>query len=590
MSQDAGDETAPDGRGDAPLRTVRAHSRAGPAPGTRIGRYIVERELGAGGMGVVVAARDPELDRRIAIKLLHGPVAGTQVRLLREGQAIARLRHPNVIAVHDVGMHEGGMFIAMELVEGVTLRRWLAKPRTWREVLAVFVHIGHGLAAAHAAGLIHRDVKPENVLLDDDGRVVVTDFGLARTSDDVTSTPRDSQSVLDLDVTKTGATLGTPAYMSPEQFRHGPIDARSDQFSFCVTLFEALHGARPFPSTTFDKLRDAVLAGRISAPRRKVPARVERIIARGLAVAPAARFPTMNALVDALDAAARPRWPWLAAVPALAGVMLALAMHWLGGGPAESACDHEPSLLVGRWDVPARAALSARLGSGATAEDRSAITKVFAAYDGHASTITQLQHKTCERRARDEIGAQEAAVIDSCLVRRAIELAVSWRGIVINRAASPVAVESDAEWTLPPESCREVDAPAMTATPTVVASLYMRALLPHDATTKETELQRATVLEKDCDRAGELELAAIVSFQLANMHGDDLSTRKQAYEDTYRRALAIHDGNRAVLALIGESLTMSLAEIGPARVASYTRRGTRPSGRSSAGARARACT
>ncbi|HEY7375739.1 MAG TPA: serine/threonine-protein kinase, partial [Polyangia bacterium] len=231
-------------------------------PGARIGRYLIIERVGAGAMGVVYGAYDPELDRKIAVKLLKGGDAGPEdaarARLLREAKAMARLAHPNVIAVYDVGIFDGQIFLAMEFLSAGTLRSWLAdRPRGWREVLDVFVAAGRGLAAAHAAGLVHRDFKPDNVLLDKEGRPRVVDFGLAR---DAAGAPADDHggetharaaaettSGTHLGtLTRKGAIMGTPAYMAPEQITGEATDARTDQFSFCVTLWEALHGERPF--------------------------------------------------------------------------------------------------------------------------------------------------------------------------------------------------------------------------------------------------------------------------------------------------------------------------------------------------------
>src|SRR5215470_6274154 len=202
--------------------------------GTRFGRYEVLRHAGAGGMGDVYAAYDPELERNVALKLLRPGTAGARAaELKREAQALARLAHANVVAVHDVGTSDGQVYVAMELVEGPTLRAWLAeKPRTAVEILAVFDAAGQGLSAAHGAGLVHRDFKPENVLLGADGRARVTDFGLAVAAG------------------AAGELAGSVPYMAPEQLQGEAVDARADQFAFAVALYEALYGERPFAGST----------------------------------------------------------------------------------------------------------------------------------------------------------------------------------------------------------------------------------------------------------------------------------------------------------------------------------------------------
>jgi len=209
-----------------------------------IGRYTFLKELGRGGMGVVCTAYDPKLDRKVAIKLtrsLATASAASRARILREAQAMARLSHPNVVQVYEVGELRDELFVAMEYIDGVDLSQWLAaEPRSWRDVQRVFLEAGRGLAAAHAAGLVHRDIKPANVFIGADGRVIVGDFGLARASEDASMLTAGTPAIdlaavktgLSTPLTATGALLGTPAYMAPETFEHNISDAASDQFAF----------------------------------------------------------------------------------------------------------------------------------------------------------------------------------------------------------------------------------------------------------------------------------------------------------------------------------------------------------------------
>ncbi|MBZ0230730.1 MAG: serine/threonine protein kinase, partial [Deltaproteobacteria bacterium] len=252
---------------DAPTATAATEASSGDAaltprgPGTLFGRYVVQEELGKGGMSVVYAAYDPELDRRVALKVVRADrlTAPHRARLHREAQALARLSHPNVVTVFDAGDVGDETFVAMELISGKTLRRWCETTRTWREVLRVMLAAGRGLAAAHAAGIIHRDVKPDNIVISDAGTVKLVDFGLARdlgdrsldsdSSDGLpTPTSIDSGALRPLEeITQLGHVVGTPAYMAPElRARRGDADQRSDQFSFCATLYEALYRERPF--------------------------------------------------------------------------------------------------------------------------------------------------------------------------------------------------------------------------------------------------------------------------------------------------------------------------------------------------------
>jgi tetratricopeptide (TPR) repeat protein/tRNA A-37 threonylcarbamoyl transferase component Bud32 len=280
----------------------------------RIGRYTVVQRLGSGGMGVVYAAHDAELDRKIAVKVLHrAPWSGDTAahdRIRREAQAMARLNHPNVATVHEVGEHEGTPYVAMEFIEGITLREWVqAEPRAWRDVVEVYLQAARGLAAAHAVGLVHRDFKPDNAMNGADpddaralGRVRVTDFGLARGSN-AAALAKDSEAAEDAGaITRSSAVAGTPAYMAAEQFAGDPGDAKVDQFAFCVSLWEALVGTRPFAGENLLALAESVSLGKLDpAWPDRVPRCVQGVLARGLAVDPAARWPEMRALVAALQ-------------------------------------------------------------------------------------------------------------------------------------------------------------------------------------------------------------------------------------------------------------------------------------------------
>jgi serine/threonine protein kinase/formylglycine-generating enzyme required for sulfatase activity len=316
-------------RPDADAAAGSADVDDGLAKGTSVGRYMVLERLGSGAMGVVYAAYDPELDRKVALKLLRphrgsGDLARAQERLVREAQAIAKVSHPNVVGIFDVGVHDGQVFLAMEYLAGGTLREWLAtRQHDWRDVVEIFVGVGRGLAAAHAEGLIHRDFKPDNVLLDKNGAGKVVDFGLVRLTGSLGDTPsgpldaaaaRAALQVPETPVaaaprsgsaalTRTGAIMGTPAFMAPEQFLGKAVDARTDQFAFCVSLYEALYGDRPFPGDSLVTLADSVTSGRIrEAPRDSaVPGWLRRVILKGLSVDPADRHASFSDLLRALS-------------------------------------------------------------------------------------------------------------------------------------------------------------------------------------------------------------------------------------------------------------------------------------------------
>jgi WD40 repeat protein len=298
--------------------------------GATVGRFVIVRQLGAGGMGTVYEARDPELARSVAVKLMREPDQHLAMRLLREAQALAQLQHPNVVAVYELGLHDDQIFVAMELVDGESLDRYFERERPgWRAAVALFIQAGHGIVAAHAKGLVHRDIKPANLFVDAGGRVRVGDFGLARLDDDEPSSPDQPsrklqrstavtlsgggppeelreplsprEGMLETPLTHAGALLGTPSYMSPEQLRGKRGTAASDQFSFCIALWKAVFGAHPFAGSG-DELAVSVLEGRRRETRAaKAPRWLVRALDRGLAQDPAARHPSMAELVRVLE-------------------------------------------------------------------------------------------------------------------------------------------------------------------------------------------------------------------------------------------------------------------------------------------------
>ncbi len=276
---------------------------------SHVGRFRLERLLGAGGMGVVYLAHDPDLDRRVAVKLLHQRLTNEphgQRRMLREAKAMAKLQHPNVVTVYEFGTIDDRMWIAMELVEGTTLSEWRrAEKRTWIAGLDVMLAAGRGLRAAHAAGLVHRDIKPDNIMISEDGRVRVMDFGLVRAhSDGVVASNQAPRPAADLALTGADALVGTPRYMAPEQYRMAEADARSDQYAWCVACWEVVYGQHPFPQRSLVALSDAILAGKITPPPIDHPAPdwLREVLTRGLSVDPAGRFADMRELFAAISA------------------------------------------------------------------------------------------------------------------------------------------------------------------------------------------------------------------------------------------------------------------------------------------------
>ncbi|MEZ4402510.1 MAG: serine/threonine-protein kinase [Kofleriaceae bacterium] len=343
--------------------------------GSRVGRYLLEDELGRGGMGVVYAAFDPELDRRIAIKVLRSRSAeGTEgrARLQREAQALAKLDHPNVVAVYDVGAVGSDVFVAMELATGGTLRSF-QRGRPWREIVRAYIAAGRGLAAAHAAGLIHRDFKPDNVLVGGDGGMRVTDFGLVRSADRLEAAPLASTGPAAAapgpgsTLTEAGAVMGTPIYMAPEQMVAGPIGPAVDQFAFAVALWQALHRETPFAAADLPTRHRQIVAGELRPARaREVTPRVQRALVRALAADPSARWPTLTGLLDELEAAVARRRPGAAIVVGGAAVTLAgVAAAALWGRAAAAPCAGADAAGVGLWSTRRAAVERAFAATGA---------------------------------------------------------------------------------------------------------------------------------------------------------------------------------------------------------------------------------
>ncbi len=425
--------------------------------GTTIGRYVVVQPIGQGGMGVVYLAYDPELDRRVAVKLLRPDRAAppsssnsgsesARQRLLREAQAMAKLSHPNVVTVFDTGVHGDNVFMAMEYVPGLTLAQWLrAEKRPWRQVLPLLVQAGRGLAAAHAAHLVHRDFKPSNVLLSDsDGRVRVTDFGLVRAEgSDVPIVVEGEDVALDsmsADITLSGAIVGTVGYMAPEQVRKEPLDGRADQFSFGVSLYEALYGQRPFAGDTASWVTSNLLKGKISEPPKDtpVPSWVHRIVLKALSPTPEQRFASMDALLDELekDPSAKLR----RAAPWAVGAAVVLAVF--GGNAAlqrsrASRCQGAGDGLASVWDSKVAQELEQAYESSKKPFAQAASAAVKKRLDAYAADWREAGRDACEavhvRREQDE---ETLALRRGCLDERLREL-----NALAKALKSPDAVE-----------------------------------------------------------------------------------------------------------------------------------------------------
>jgi tetratricopeptide (TPR) repeat protein len=397
--------------------------------GRSIGRFIVLRELGRGGMGVTYVAYDEVLDRKVAIKLVRADVMDEQAhtRLQREARALARLAHPNIVAVYDVGLHESQAFIAMELVRGQTVNAWLAaQPRSWTDVLSVFRQAAEGLSAAHAAGLVHRDVKPANIIVGDDGRVRVLDFGLAQLGapgEEPHRTPLPDTGKLDAQLTETGSLVGTLAYMAPEHLDLGIADARSDQFALCVSLFEALYHRQPFAGST-PRARLALMAqgaiAEVPVPS-PVPAWLHAAVVRGLAFEPEARWPSVDALLAELarePARPRSRGAWIAAT-AMAAVAAAAAVSVVVVYRDHAVCTGAQAQIDEVWNRQQRAAIEQAMLATGVSYAAATWQRTAAVLDRYAADWVAAHTDACEATAvREE---QSEDVLDQrmqCLARR----------------------------------------------------------------------------------------------------------------------------------------------------------------------------
>jgi len=441
------------------------------ATGTLLGRYVIVGQLGAGGMATVYVAYDAQLARRVAIKVLRPDTRDEEshARMLREAQAMARLAHPNVLTVYDVGSFDDGVFIATEYVEGETLKAWMTQERPWQKVLPILRAAGRGLEAAHAAGIVHRDFKPENVFLGKDGRVVVGDFGIARAQDpgptsgpslppstDRPSGPDDSMEGLDLtsgpslvgsSLTRPGAMVGTVGYMPPERASRQHDDARSDQFSFCVTLYRALYRQRPFEYTGLASYLAALRGPPLPPPRGShVPSWVHEVVLRGMARDPSARFASMTELLHALDRdPTRRRRGWaLAAVGA--GLAAAVGVGWAQHQRSIAArCRVGESLVAATWSPEARSAVGAAIVATAVPLAADDAARTEAALDAYAvewarvhrtaseatlllaqeSAATMNDRLACLEGQREELGALVAVLsrADAVVARHAVTAA-----------------------------------------------------------------------------------------------------------------------------------------------------------------------
>tara|TARA_R110002096_G_scaffold171490_4_gene344418 strand:+ start:28054 stop:31266 length:3213 start_codon:yes stop_codon:yes gene_type:complete len=402
-------------------------------PGAHLGRLEIGETLGSGAFGVVVAAYDPELKRKLAVKILRPEVFDSkggkdaQKRLLREARAMARISHPNVVTVHDIGTVDGQVYVAMEFVAGTHLRHWVTKQdRTWHEIVEIFSYAGKGLSAAHQEGLVHRDFKPDNVLVGDRGEVRVADFGLVSISSQekekaITSefaVPRANSD--ELGITRVGAVMGTALYMAPEQHRGHEAGPSADQFAFCVALYWALYGRTPFEGSHYEELRENVLKNRLREPPVDCvrPKWLWPILVKGMATDPASRFEDMEALLLRLsfDPAKRRKPRLMVAGLVLAGAGALGAFFMTRPAAAGAVCQNAEKRLEGTWDAAAKARISsvyAQANRGASFE------RLQSTVDDYTNNWVSVRTRVCE--ATHFVGDQSDSLMDvrmSCLDQR----------------------------------------------------------------------------------------------------------------------------------------------------------------------------
>jgi tetratricopeptide (TPR) repeat protein len=557
---------------DEQTATADGDSAEAQAPGGTIGRFVVERTLGAGGMGVVVAARDPALDRVVAIKLLRSSAEGeeSRARLAREAQAMARVQHPNVATVYEVGTVGEQAFVAMELVDGTTLKGWLREQsRSAREVLAMLMAAGRGLAAVHAAGLVHRDFKPDNVLVGKDGRPRVSDFGLVGSGG--------APGALGT-AAVTLANAGTPGYMAPEQLRGEICDARSDQFSFCVTLYQALYDERPFAADAPEDLRHAPTA----RPRKRAaPAYLFDIVARGLQHDPAKRWPNMDALLIALrdDPAVAQRRSILAAVLIIAVGGGAFGLWRMRGAH----CENARQRLAGIWDAGARETVHrAFVGSNVPLAEES-FQRTAAVIDRWTNAWVGTHEEAC--RATHVDGRQSAALLDlrmTCLDRRRNALAALiqlWNGKLNDKAVDTAATAATA---LPPlDECSDVEAlTSPLPLPTdpeqkkkiAVVRDHLDRILALAATSKWQEAAtESAAARKEADAIGYAPVTAEAALRLAiSKFRLNQKVAVELSEEAARQGALAHDDRLTAEAMIQTVLALSFNAMKPEHALEYS--------------------
>jgi len=542
-----------------------------PAPsldlheGGRIGRFRVQHVLGRGGMGIVVAATDDDLDRTVAVKVVAsfgagGSSARSQSRLLREARALARISHPNVITVHEVGTVGEDVFLAMEYIDGGTLGEWVERDdRSWREIVRSWIAAGRGLAAAHAAGLVHRDFKPANVLVSRDERIVVTDFGIVGLDPGAT-TDNESQPD-DSALTRPGALIGTPRYMAPEQHGTNDVDPRADQFAFCVSLWEAIYREHPFDADSTAAMVGAVIEGRIRPAPETIaaPSQLRRILERGLSREPSLRYPAIELLLVDLErllgAGRRRRWS-IGATLALGGV---LALGYASGRRQEPTADEDCAEARGDWsdvwDKPTRAGVETAFVASDDPAVRLSWQPFESALDAYAADADDAHVEVCRSAREADVDPVVIAVRQHCLRRsRAAVAALTELLAAGNDAVLRMALESVAalprvqRCSLPEVQLPELHVPeALARDVKTIDGVTAKALVYGQSGEYEAALQLLERYQDSVDALGHHPTEARFYSALGSVHlSVDAAKAERALQRAYVAASRVGDPDGTV--------------------------------------------
>lgn len=399
--------------------------------GSHVGPFRLERLLGQGGMGAVYLATDERLERQVAIKFHQECNTLAFTRFEREAKILAKLSHRNIVAVHEVGIHRGRLYLAMEYIDGGTLRQWLAgAERSWQEIVALFRQVGEGLAAAHDAGLVHRDFKLDNVLVGSNGRVCVADFGIAQLAPERDGDTPPGAGGFEL-TTPSGDIVGTLRYMAPEQLRGQDVTAAADQFSFCVCLFEAVYGERPFEGGDVDSLLRAIAAVDrvIPGSKRRIPSRIHRAIVKGLSADPGDRHENMSVLLAAL-APPRSRRKQVIVTALFAAATAALVLASVRDKDSAAVCGGAETALADQWGPSQAEAIQRAFRATGASYAPGLASRLTARLDDYASEWRSMYETACKAtRVTKEQSAELLDLRMSCLSRRQLQLGAVARNL-----------------------------------------------------------------------------------------------------------------------------------------------------------------